>query len=188
AAVPVAHQHRLDRVAVCCAEERLDRPVLRHCLVLDRQSRERHLLGERVAQRPRQIRHLVVAGCPARRPFPHLAGAEGGLVECGEGLVEELEIHTGRVAPCSRRSRASSSFPLASAVWSGTFSPLSTPFGSAPASSRISTASSCPAKTAVPSGRTRANDASARRSSGAPRSTRSRTASAPPAKQARWSG
>ena len=46
-------------------------------------------LGEPRAQRGRQVRHLLVAGRAARRPAPHLAGAEGGLAGVGERLVEQ---------------------------------------------------------------------------------------------------
>ena len=71
--VPVAHEHRLDRMAVARAEERLQRAVLRMRLVLDRQRRERDVLREPRAERRRNVRHLVVAGCAARGPFPDLA-------------------------------------------------------------------------------------------------------------------
>ena len=53
---------------------------------------------ELLAERARQVRHLGVAGDPARGPFPHLAGAEGGLAAVGERLFEERQIHAFKVA------------------------------------------------------------------------------------------
>ena len=71
------------------AEQGLDRAVARARLVLDDQRRERHLLGELGAQGRGQVRHLVVAAGAARGPFPHLAGAEGGLAAVGESLFKQ---------------------------------------------------------------------------------------------------
>src|SRR5712692_2936450 len=93
--VPVAHQHRLDGMAVTGAEQRLDGSVLRTRLVLDLERRERHALGEARAQRGREVRHLLVAGRAARRPLPHLARAIDGLVL--QFLFERSEIHPDRV-------------------------------------------------------------------------------------------
>ena len=54
--------------------------------------------GELVAERARQVRHLLVAGDAARGPLPHLAGAEGGLAAAGERLFEQCQIHAFKVA------------------------------------------------------------------------------------------
>ncbi len=84
AAVAVAHQHRLDRVAVVGAEERLHGAVLRLLLVGDRERRERDGVAQGLAQRGRHVRHRVVARRASRRPLPHLAGAVRRLAVVGQ--------------------------------------------------------------------------------------------------------
>ena len=87
AAVAVAHQHRLERAAVGGAHQRLDRAVARVGLVLDGQRRERHRLGQRVAQTraagwssPRRRR-------PRGRPLPDLLQPVARLTELAERVV-----------------------------------------------------------------------------------------------------
>ena len=80
------------------AEERLDGAVGGLRLVLERERGERDRLVELLAQSARQVRHLGVAGDPARSPLPHLAGAEGGLAAVGERLLEQHQIHAFKVA------------------------------------------------------------------------------------------
>ena len=66
----------------------------RACASCSSSSVENGTVGRQpLAQRRRQVGHLVVAGGAARRPAPHLAGAEGGLAGVGERAVEELEVH-----------------------------------------------------------------------------------------------
>ena len=91
--VAVAHEHRLDRMAVARAEQRLHRPVARVRLVLDRQRRERDVLLEPRAQRGRNVRHLVVSRGASRSPLPDLAAPVGRLV--GEGLVRGASCPSG---------------------------------------------------------------------------------------------
>ncbi len=55
---------------------------------------------ELLAEGAREVRHLGVAGDPARSPFPHLAGAEGGLASVGKRLFEQHQIHAFKVASC----------------------------------------------------------------------------------------
>ena len=47
--VAVAHQHRLDRMAVLGAEERLDRAVAARAILHNGERRERHVAGESLA-------------------------------------------------------------------------------------------------------------------------------------------
>ena len=51
-----------------------------------------------VAERLREVRHLLVACGSARGPLPHLAGAERRLAEFCERLFEEGQIHAAKVA------------------------------------------------------------------------------------------
>jgi threonine aldolase len=85
-------------MAVGCAEERLHGAVARLPLRLDREGRERDGVGQLVAQRARQVRHLVVAGGAAGRPLPHLARAEGRLAALAQRLFEEGQVHRATVA------------------------------------------------------------------------------------------
>ena len=55
ASVAVAHQHGFDGMTVCGAEERLDGAVARLRFLDERQRRERHLVGERLAEPERQF-------------------------------------------------------------------------------------------------------------------------------------
>ncbi len=98
AAVAVAHQHRLDRMPVGGAEERLHRAVRGLRFGLDGERRERNRAGEVVAKGTRQVRHLCVAENATRRPLPHLTDAEGGLTASGEPLVQQGQIHAVTVA------------------------------------------------------------------------------------------
>ncbi len=98
APVAVAHQHGFDRMPVLGAEERLDRAVGGVRLVLERERRERHGLGELGSECPRQVRHLRVAGRAASRPRPHLTGAERGLATLGQRLLEQGQVHAAKVA------------------------------------------------------------------------------------------
>ena len=95
APVAVAHEHGFDRVAVGGREQRLHGAVPRGALGLDGQGRERNRSGELVAERPRQVRHRLVAARPARRPVPHLAGAVGGLAAVAQRRLEERQVHAG---------------------------------------------------------------------------------------------
>ena len=95
--VAVAHQHRLDRMAVGRAEERLHRPVARLALRLDRERRERDLRLERIPQRragdsssrrspPRRARPTptpVRHGTQARRA--RAASSREATGPCGHG-------------------------------------------------------------------------------------------------------
>jgi len=74
-------------------EERLLGAVRGQRLVHQLERRERHLAREPLAQLQREVRHLVVGGRAARRPLPHLAGAEVRLLARGESIVEQLEVH-----------------------------------------------------------------------------------------------
>ena len=60
---------------------------------------KRHRVGELVAERARQVRHLFVAGDATRSPLPHLAGAEGRLTASGERLVKQSQVDRATVAP-----------------------------------------------------------------------------------------
>ena len=97
APVAVAHQHRLDRPAVGGVEERLDGAVVGFRLGLDRERRERHLRGQPLAQRRRQVGHLLVGAGPARDPLPDLGGAVGGLAGRGERLSRRAAVHRDEV-------------------------------------------------------------------------------------------
>ena len=70
APVAVAHQHRLQRPPVGGVEEGLDGAVVGFGLRLDGQGRERHLRRQPLAQRRRQVRHLLVGRAPRARPTP----------------------------------------------------------------------------------------------------------------------
>ena len=61
--------------------------------------RERHLGGEPLAQRRRQVGHLPVVARPARDPLPDLRGAIGGLARLGERALEQDAVHR---AECRR--------------------------------------------------------------------------------------
>ena len=87
-------------MAVGRTEERLDGAVRGVGLVLERERGERDRLLELLAEGAREVRHLGVAGDPARSPFPHLAGAEGGLASVGKRLFEQHQIHAFKVASC----------------------------------------------------------------------------------------
>ena len=103
ASVPVAHQHSLDRVSVGGAEERLHGAVGGVRLVLDGQRRERHRLGDPSRS---AAGRFVISSYPAapRAAHSHTWRARNaGSPRSARALVEELEVHTGRVAPCSRR-------------------------------------------------------------------------------------
>ena len=104
--VAVAHEHRLDGAPVVRVKQRLQRAVAGLRLVDDGQRRERDLLGQRVAQRDRQVRHRLVAAGAARGPVPHLAGAEGWLAGVCERALEQVEIHAIHRRARSRRARA----------------------------------------------------------------------------------
>ena len=93
APVAVAHEHRLDRASVGGVKQRLHRAVARVRLLDDGERRERDLVGQPRAQRRRHVGHRLVAGCAARRPRPHLAGAEGGLAGVGQRALQPLEVH-----------------------------------------------------------------------------------------------
>ena len=85
AAVAVAHQHRLDRLAVGGVEERLHRAVARLRLALDLERREGNVLGELGAERRRgRSSSRRSPAAPRGRPVPDLAGAVGGLAALGE--------------------------------------------------------------------------------------------------------
>ncbi len=75
-AVAEAHQHRLDRAPVGGVEERLDGAVVGLRLGLQRERRERHRRGEPLAQRRRQVGHLLV-GPRARAPPTPRPGRRG---------------------------------------------------------------------------------------------------------------
>src|SRR5262249_27488531 len=102
--------HRLQRPPVGGLEERLDGAVVGARLRLHGQGRKRHVGGEPLAQRRRQVRHLLVGGGAARDPLPHLRGAVGGLAGGGEGAVEAGAVHppsvrTGRTGVARGESR-----------------------------------------------------------------------------------
>ena len=78
------------RPAVVRVEQRLDRAVGRVRLVRERRaSRTAPSSASRARSAAGQVGHLLVAARAARRPAPHLAGAEGGLAGVGERVVEE---------------------------------------------------------------------------------------------------
>ena len=70
AAVAVAHQHRLERAPVGGVEERLDGAVVGLRLGLEAERRERHRGREPLAQRRRQVGHLLVGARRRARPTP----------------------------------------------------------------------------------------------------------------------
>ena len=120
ASVLVAHQHRLDGMAVVGVEQRLLRAVLRSVLLDDREGREGHLRRERLAQRLREVRHLLVARGRRARPTPRpgargrQAGrsrggsARGARRPCDEGTprcADGADRHGTRGSPGGRRSR-----------------------------------------------------------------------------------
>ena len=185
AAVAVAHQHRLDRVAVGGAEERLHRAVARRAPrsrpSASRTARssassppERARAGSSSPRtRRRRAPSTPTPGGRGRRARRDRRGsARGARGPRGQGspvlAQEPCELLVpARLAVCSGRCRRSRS-------------------GSDPAPLEQD-----PCRLDVPDEEqpSRADarpayDASARRSSGAPRSTSSRTVSAPPAKQA----
>ena len=80
-------------------EQRLDRAVARVRLVLERQaSRTAARAASALAQRGRQVGHLLVAARAARRPRPHLARAEGAARRASASVVSSSR------GPCSRSS------------------------------------------------------------------------------------
>src|SRR4051794_22442326 len=93
-------------MAVGRAEERLDGPVLRLPLRVDRQGREGDSRGEILAQRAREVRHRLVAGGAARSPVPHLSRAIRRLAALAQGRLEELQVHPTKVAGDSVASKA----------------------------------------------------------------------------------
>ena len=97
--VAVAHEHGLDRMAVGGAEERLHRAVRCLRLALDRERRERHLVGERLPEAGGQVGHRVVAGRAPRRPVPDLAGPVRRLTALEQHAIEVREVHADTVAP-----------------------------------------------------------------------------------------
>ncbi len=80
-----------------CAEERLDRAVTRGRLVLERESGERHLLGEPRAQVRGEVGHRVPPVGSAGLPGPGLSGAIPRLAGCFESVVEKIEVHRARL-------------------------------------------------------------------------------------------
>jgi hypothetical protein len=98
AAVAVAHEHRLDRMAVGGAEQHLDRSVARLALDLDRERRERDPLRQCLAQRLREVGHRVVAGGATCSPRADLAGAVRGLIQLSECALQEADVHRPTVA------------------------------------------------------------------------------------------
>ena len=98
APIPVAHQHRLDRVPVGGLEEGLHGAVARTLLGLGRQRRERDLGGERLPERAREVGHRVVANGAARRPVPGLSCAVGRLAELRDAPLQKVEVHAATVA------------------------------------------------------------------------------------------
>ena len=62
-----------------------------------RQRRERHLVGELLAQLQREVRHLLVRAGAARGPLPDLARAKAGLLAGREALVEQNQVHAEKV-------------------------------------------------------------------------------------------
>ena len=91
--VAVAHQHRLDRVAVVRAEERLDGAVARLLLPGHGEGRERDAVGKRIAEHGGHVRHRVVAGDAPRSPLPDLARAVGGLAAVAHRRLEQSDVH-----------------------------------------------------------------------------------------------
>ena len=93
AAIPVAHQNRLDRSPVGGLKEGLVRTVAGVGLVLDGQGREGNGAGQLLSEATRQVRHVLKTGGALRRPSPDLAAPVGRLVEFAELAVEQFEIH-----------------------------------------------------------------------------------------------
>ena len=53
--------------------------------------------GEPLAQRRRQVGHLLIGARAARDPLPDLGGAVGGLAGIGERLLEQGAVHAASV-------------------------------------------------------------------------------------------
>src|SRR5438105_28381 len=85
-------------MTVTGAEERLHRAVARLAFGLDGERREGNGRRELVAQRQREVRHRRVARRAARRPLPHLAGAERRLAALVQRPLEEGQVHRATVA------------------------------------------------------------------------------------------
>ena len=91
--VAEAHEHRLDGVAVLVRNSAFTVPS-RDDLLLDREGREGHLLGERLAQR-REGRSSARTSRRRARPSATPGARGSGLAARGEHAVEQREVHAG---------------------------------------------------------------------------------------------
>ena len=105
AAVAVAHQHGLDRAAVVRSRNSALTVPSRACASCSSVERRERDLARPARSRSAAGRfgHLVVAAAPARRPLPHLAGAEGGLAArrraCVSRRSRSIARHSASAAP-----------------------------------------------------------------------------------------